>query len=181
MGITVDDALSQPIEELVDAQVLARLDEQERPVREGQGAVTFDLSGAASGGPDTLDFLVTKYPVTDSTGEIVGVGGISIDITERRRSERALQRSQQQVRQLLEAAPDAMIVVDEAGIVQTVNYQTERLFGYTRDELIGASSSARAPRRPRGHRRARRRQRRRAAGADDEHRARHAGSPQGRA
>ena len=38
---------------------------------------------------------------------------------------------------LLDAAPDAMLAIDEAGLIVLVNAQAERLFGYRREELIG--------------------------------------------
>jgi PAS domain S-box-containing protein len=38
---------------------------------------------------------------------------------------------------LLDAAPDAMLAIDEAGLIVLVNAQAERLFGYRRAELIG--------------------------------------------
>ena len=39
-------------------------------------------------------------------------------------------------RRLLEAAPDAMVIVDQTGRMVLVNSQTERMFGYTREELL---------------------------------------------
>lgn len=49
---------------------------------------------------------------------------------------RALER---RARALLDAAPDAMIVVDHDGTIVLVNAQTEQMFGYKRDELLGRS------------------------------------------
>lgn len=46
---------------------------------------------------------------------------------------------------LLEAAPDAMIITDHGGQILAVNTQVERLFGYTRDELCGCSVDALLP------------------------------------
>jgi PAS domain S-box-containing protein len=61
-------------------------------------------------------------------------------------------------RALLEAAPDAMVIVDGGGVIQLVNAQTESMFGYARDELLGRNVDVLVPERFRGqhggHRRA---------------------------
>ncbi|AUX25629.1 hypothetical protein SOCEGT47_061780 [Sorangium cellulosum] len=59
-------------------------------------------------------------------------------------------------RQLIDAAPDAMVVVDEQARIVFVNVQTEQMFGYARDELVGQAIEILLPERYRqahvGHR-----------------------------
>ncbi|MDX1482130.1 MAG: PAS domain S-box protein, partial [Woeseiaceae bacterium] len=53
-------------------------------------------------------------------------------------------------RNLLESAPDAMIIVDDRGSIEFVNRQCERMFGYSRAELIGLCVDELIPERLRG-------------------------------
>ncbi|WP_282703545.1 PAS domain S-box protein [Streptomyces sp. CC219B] len=58
---------------------------------------------------------------------------------------------EERFRSLLEAAPDAMVIVDDAGIIKLVNAQTEALFGYRREELLDHPVELLVPQRFQGH------------------------------
>jgi PAS domain S-box-containing protein len=76
------------------------------------------------------DYDVHVEPFRNAEGLISGTLGIALDVTERRQAE-------QKFRGLLEAAPDAIVVLDHEGRVILVNAQVEKLFGYKREELLG--------------------------------------------
>src|SRR5262245_54782937 len=60
--------------------------------------------------------------------------------------------SEPSFRELVEVLPDAVLVIDDAGAIVFVNRQTERLFGYARDELLGEKIEILVPERLReGH------------------------------
>lgn len=83
---------------------------------------------------------------------IVGAAGWSIqrDSLRRALAEEALRASEIKFRRILESAPDAMVIADAQGRILLVNGETERLFGYRRDELIGHPVEILMPERFRG-------------------------------
>lgn len=56
-----------------------------------------------------------------------------------RRKTEQLERTQQNFRAVLEAAPDAMVITDEKGVIKLANSRTDSLFGYEREEVLGAN------------------------------------------
>ncbi|MBV8075656.1 MAG: PAS domain S-box protein, partial [Planctomycetaceae bacterium] len=66
----------------------------------------------------------------DEAEDLRGFAVVMRDITERKRAE-------EKFRLVVESAPNAMVMVDRTGRIVLVNAQTEELFGYRRDELLG--------------------------------------------
>ena len=80
----------------------------------------------------------TKVPLTDTTGYIYGVLGVYEDITERKRAQEDLQRSNELLRAIIDAAPAAIISLDFDGNVQTVwSKWAEKMLGWRADEVMG--------------------------------------------
>jgi len=82
------------------------------------------------------------FPMELSVGEARDGGdpifvGIIRDITERKAAEIALRESELRWRSIVDTVPDAIIVIDATGTVESFSPAAERLFGYTADEVVG--------------------------------------------
>lgn len=88
---------------------------------------------------DGSEFLadVTISPLHNDDGTLRGFGQVMYDITDRKASESALERSALHLRSILATVPDAMIVIDERGTILSFSAAAERLFGYAEAEVVG--------------------------------------------
>jgi PAS domain S-box-containing protein len=89
------------------------------------------------------DTIVTA--LRDPDGHLRGFSKVTRDNSERQRAEDARQRSEQELRAIVNHAVDAIITVDKRGIVQSYNPAAERIFGYKAAEIIGQSVSVLIP------------------------------------
>ncbi|MER5869348.1 PAS domain S-box protein [Streptomyces sp. NPDC002044] len=90
-----------------------------------------------------------EFPVEISLSPLETTDGLLISAAVRDVSER--RAAEELFRALLEAAPDAMVIVDDRGTIRLVNAQTEALFGHTRADLLGRPVEVLVPERFRGH------------------------------
>lgn len=81
---------------------------------------------------------VTITALHDARGQLRGFSKITRDVTEREKRTQALERSNATTQALLESAAQGIVGVDRGGRIRITNAMTEMMFGYTREELIGA-------------------------------------------
>lgn len=84
-------------------------------------------------------------PIRDQQGELTGFVIVGEDVTERERAAREVAETAERLRVLLQSAPDALVVIDERGIIQLANPQVERLFGYRAEQILGRNVSLLMP------------------------------------
>jgi two-component system sensor kinase FixL len=128
---TPDDvAAGKPADDLARAAALGRIEEDSWRLRK-----------------DGSEFLagVTLTALRDDAGELRGFGKVIRDVTDQKASEAALVRREHHLRSILATVPDAMIVMDERGIVSSFSTTAEQLFGYAKADVIGQNVSMLMP------------------------------------
>jgi PAS domain S-box-containing protein len=134
----VDEMVGRSAWEFVAPEDLKRASSDlERTIAEGSiRDVEYDLVRADGG---RVPVSLHASAVLDAQGTPRAVIGIVRDISERRRSEEALQRSEEYFRLLIENAPDLITVMDPTGKIRYQSPSIEPMLGYHPEELVGTN------------------------------------------
>lgn len=137
-GYRRDELVGQPVELLLPARFQGPHPRQRAaylaaPSARAMGAGR-ELFGRRKDGSE-VPLEIGLNPITSPAGRFV-LAAI-IDISQRRQLEEGLRQSEERLRTVVEAAPNAMIMVGSDGRIQLVNGEAERMFGYPRHELLG--------------------------------------------
>jgi two-component system sensor kinase FixL len=92
-----------------------------------------------------IDVSVTVSPVYDESGRLLGASNVSRDITTAKQARAALLEREAHLQSVLDTVPDAMVVIDTRGIMQSFSATAEKLFGYTAAEAVGRNVSILMP------------------------------------
>lgn len=116
------------------------LEDEEREIlhriSQGERIESFETRRLRKNG-HIIDVSVTVSPVVDGDGNIIGASKIARDITASRKSQLTLLEREAHLQSVLDTVPDAMIVIDPKGIIQSFSKAAERLFGYSTQEAVG--------------------------------------------
>jgi len=113
-------------------------------IRRGERVHHFETRRRRKDG-EIIDVSLTVSPVWDNDNHFLGVAKVARDITAAKRSLTALAEREAHLQSVLDTVPDAMIVIDTRGIMQSFSATAERLFGYTAAEAIGQNVSILMP------------------------------------
>ncbi|MGA5299972.1 PAS domain S-box protein [Nucisporomicrobium flavum] len=136
-GYPAAKMVGRPIDRIVPPE--RRVDEEEirTLVRIGGRMDRYRTARVHADG-SVLPVSVQVSPLRDPVGTIVGMATTARDTSERERAEA-------QVQAVLDAAPDALLGVDELGAIALVNAEAERLFGLPRYDLVQTGVSRLLP------------------------------------
>ena len=120
---------------------LAQIYEQEEHAVLGEGRPLINKINPYHDVDGQVRYVLTnKWPRFDDQGRVIGLFGISVDITERRRIEKRLAESEQKYRRLFETMTSGVIYQDADGKIVSANPAAERILGLSFDQMIGKTS-----------------------------------------
>lgn len=96
-----------------------------------------------SGGERLIEWFHSD--LNDDEGLRLGVICVGRDVTDLKNVRQALIESEERNRGVLETAVNAIITISDRGIIETVNSSTTRMFGYSKEELVGQNVSMLMP------------------------------------
>jgi len=140
-GRPIEAHLGRTLHEVIP-DLADRVLELYRPVYErGESVLNVELRGVTASHPGTeRHWLANFFPFRSDAGDIIGLIGAVVDITERKHAELTIRDSEERFRTIFNSVSDGILVLDlETAAFVQVNRRACELFGYAADELLQSS------------------------------------------
>jgi two-component system, LuxR family, sensor kinase FixL len=143
-GYTAEQIIGRPVTVIIPADRIEEENSILERIRRGERIVHFETLRQRKDGR-LVPVSLTISPVRDAAGTVIGVFKIARDLSEIQRVNHELQRREALLRSILDTVPDAVVVIDEHGLMQSFSAAAERLFGYPPREVVGRNVSMLMP------------------------------------
>ncbi len=133
-GLKIEDVLGMRIDDIIDDTRLAQKYWKDDLEVIETGIPKRNIVEPLLNNPKKW-FITDKIPLRAPNGEIIGVIGFSIDITERKHAEDSLMRSEKKFRMLYDTSPEGIVLSSMDGKIIAANKAFQDLLGYTAEEV----------------------------------------------
>ena len=127
--------LNKSDDEMFPPETAAEFKQSDRFVIESGEPLQRTVVAPVGGSPRY--WLVSKFPIADANGQMVLLGGVVVDVTQKTQMEEALRHERNFASSVLDTVGALVGVADREGRVVRVNRAWERTFGYTSAEAVG--------------------------------------------
>jgi len=126
--------LGRRISDMSESTGVAVVEAMDREVIETGSAVAREVQFSDLGEEWSYE---VKFPIRDADGRLIAIGGVAVDISDRKQTEMALRSEQARFRSFMENAPVEMVVKDLEGRYLMVSRAVEEIWDKTAEELLG--------------------------------------------
>jgi PAS domain S-box-containing protein len=138
-GYTAAEVVGERIDIIVPPDKHAEVRDILRRISKGEAIEHFETLRLHKDGHE-VDVSLGISPIRSATGEIVGASKIARDITESRRTQKALHQEIEERQRIFETSQDLILVTDTAGNFVQVSPSSMAILGYEPAEMIGHSA-----------------------------------------
>ncbi len=141
VGMSREALVGKTVGEVMPPELAERAAHEDDVLFANPGSRTYETTARYSKDGQLHEVLVSKATFFGPSGEVAGLVGVLVDITERKKLEAAMRESSERLGAVIHAAPHAIIVRDLHGVIATWNPAAELMFGWSEAEVLNTSTS----------------------------------------
>ncbi len=134
-GISRENVVGKPCQDFLPESMIPEIEAQDRGVMTTGLATEVEIEAIVGG--ETRINLESKFPILDDDGNVIGIGGIAADITDRKQAEAEIKEGEARIRAILEAINYGVLFMDSDLRALVVNKAFKDMWGIS-DEMVAS-------------------------------------------